>query len=81
MRLDSAGAIAAVRVGGDFYQRQSAGPELARRLVGERPTPESVGRALDAVYAAEPGMIEGVRSLNTLRNALLDAAERAAQHA
>lgn len=79
LQLDGAGRIAAARVGGDFYQRQRCGPELSRRLAGAAPTPESVGQALDAVYAVEPGAIEGVRSLNTLRSALLDAAQRAAR--
>lgn len=81
MRLDHAGAIAALRVGGDFYQPHDRPARLERELLGKPPHPELLGQALDAVYAAEPGKIEGVRSLNTLRNALLDAAEAAARAA
>jgi hypothetical protein len=76
VRLDASGAIEALEVGGDFFQQRECAAQLAARLVGKQPDPETVGAALDAVYAARPGLIEGVRSLTTLRSAILDAVER-----
>ena len=61
---------------------RAAGPELAGACVGERAdSPKAWAQRSTRCTRHEPGMIEGVRSLNTLRNALLDAAARAAQHA
>lgn len=80
-RLDAGGAFAAVRVAGDFYQHRACAPQLRAHLLGAAPDPDRIGAALDAVYAARPGLIEGVRSLNTLRSALLQAAERAGARA
>jgi hypothetical protein len=75
--LDAHGAIAALEVGGDFFQQRECPTQLAARLLGVRPDADTLGAALDSVYAARPGLIEGVRSLTSLRNALLDAAARA----
>jgi lipoate-protein ligase A len=76
-RLDTDGRIDAVQIGGDFFQHQDCAGQLAARLVGTRGGPMNVAAALDAVYAARPGLIEGVRSLRTLAAALLDAIDRA----
>jgi lipoate-protein ligase A len=76
-RLDARGCFEALRVGGDFYQRAECPAQLQARLLGEPANEERVGAALDAVYAAQPGAIEGVRRLTTLRDALLQAAQRA----
>jgi hypothetical protein len=76
VRLDASGAIAALEVGGDFFQHRECPVQLAGRLIGVQPDPDTIGAALDAVYAARPGLIEGVRSLTSLRSAILDAVER-----
>jgi hypothetical protein len=78
VRLDASGAIEAIEVGGDFFQQRECPAQLAAKLVGKQPDPETIGAALDAVYAARPGLIEGVRSLTTLRSAILDAVGRSA---
>jgi hypothetical protein len=77
MRLDGGGRVEDVRVAGDFFQHRPCGAELAAQLRGHLPDMELIGRALDAVYAARAGLIEGVRSLSTLHGALWEAAERA----
>jgi lipoate-protein ligase A len=76
-RLDEWGAIAALELGGDFMQRSSRGTALRDALVGIIPDAPHVGAAVDTVYGREPGALEGVRSLHTLRDAILDACERA----
>jgi hypothetical protein len=73
-RLDERGRFSALRVAGDFFQQRECPAQLAARLIGASPDPAG----LDAVYAARPGLIEGVRSLQTLRTAVLEATERAA---
>ena len=80
-RLDARGAVAELSLGGDFMQRGGRHQALAAALVGQLPDAPRVGAALDAVYAREPGAIEGVRSLHTLRDAILDACERAQSRA
>jgi hypothetical protein len=76
-RLDAHGRFAALRVGGDFLQRADCPEQLQVQLLGAHATDERIGAALDAVYAAEAGAIEGVRRLTTLQAALLQAAQRA----
>jgi lipoate-protein ligase A len=76
-RLDARGCFAALSVGGDFYQRAQCPAQLHAQLLGQPADEQRVGGALDAVYAAQPGAIEGVRRLTTLRDALLQAAQRA----
>jgi hypothetical protein len=73
--LDERGALSGVRMAGDFYQHRECPALLAARLLGREPSAEIVGAAVDAVYS-QPGMLEGVRSLDSLRAALLDAVER-----
>jgi hypothetical protein len=77
-RLDARGHLDALHLGGDFYQRAECPAQLRARLIGAPPSEERIGTALDAVYASRPGAIEGVRRLTTLRDALLQAAQRAA---
>jgi lipoate-protein ligase A len=76
VKLDGSGAIAQLEVGGDFFQHRECAAQLTARLIGTEPDADEIGAALDAVYAARPGLIEGVRSLTTLRSAILDAVER-----
>lgn len=78
VRLDDAGAIAALTLGGDLLQRSGRVEALRAALIGARPDPARVGAALDAVYGREAGALEGVRSLHSLRDAILDACTRAA---
>jgi hypothetical protein len=78
VRLDALGRLAAVQVGGDFFQQRGCPSQLEARLIGAQPGAQAVGAALDAVYGSQPGRIEGLRSLGTLRSAIMEAAERAA---
>jgi hypothetical protein len=78
VKLDAQGKLAALEVGGDFYQHDACPEQLAARLLGHAPTADAIGAALDAVYAARPGLIEGVRSLTILRDAIVEAVQRAA---
>jgi hypothetical protein len=75
VRLDARGCVTASRLAGDFYQHRACPAQLEARLLGTQPSLEAVGAALDAVYGVRPGLIEGVRSLDTLRAAILDAVE------
>jgi len=76
-RLDEAGQLADVALGGDLLQHRACPEQLRAELCGSQPDPDRIGAALDRVYAARPGLIEGVRTLGTLRDALLDASDRA----
>jgi lipoate-protein ligase A len=69
--------VRALSLCGDFFQHEACPEQLGARLIGQVPSANHVGAALDAVYGARPGLIEGIRSLNTLRDAILDAASRA----
>jgi hypothetical protein len=77
VRLDGTGKFADLALGGDLLQHRACPDQLREALHGAEPEPEGIGAALDQVYSARPGLIEGVRSLGSLRSALLDAAERA----
>ena len=76
-RLDGSGAIADVALGGDFFQHRACPEQLRAALIGGPADAQHIGAALDRVYAARPGLIEGVRSLASLRSALLDALDTA----
>jgi hypothetical protein len=78
VRLDAAGRLQELRLGGDFFQDHACPARLRERLLGQRPESDVVGASLDAVYAERLGLIEGVRSLRTLHAAILDAVARAA---
>jgi hypothetical protein len=69
--------LCALEVCGDFFQHAACPQQLTARLLGSEATAETVGAALDAVYGARPGLIEGVRSLNTLRDAIMEAVTQA----
>jgi hypothetical protein len=71
--LDDSGRIAQARLAGDFMQEEACAEELQTLLAGAQPTADPIGAALDRVYAAQPGRIEGVRNLPTLQRALLEA--------
>lgn len=77
--LRADGTLEALELGGDFFQQRACRDALAARLLGAPATPEAIGAAIDAVYAAT-GRIEGVRSLTSLRTAILDAVARAGAH-
>jgi hypothetical protein len=69
--FDELGAFTALELGGDFYQQRERSQELRGRLLGVQAEPAAIGAAVDAVYGT-PGAIEGVRSLTTLREAILN---------
>jgi hypothetical protein len=75
--LDPAGRFAHVRLGGDFFAHRACPVTLERVLLGVTPTTEMVARAVDAAYAEPRHDVEGVRSLKTFQEAILDAAEAA----
>jgi hypothetical protein len=77
VRLDERQRLQAVKLCGDFFQVRDCPAKLTELLLGQEPTADAVGAALDAVYAARPGVIEGVRSLHMLREVILNASERA----
>ena len=76
--LDSDGRIEKLRMAGDMFQERAFHRRLSEALVGKVPDELNVGEAIDVTYGP-PGAIEGVRKLQNLRAALLDAAARAAQ--
>lgn len=76
--LDAAGQLATVRLRGDFFQHDGCAPALQAELLGQPPTADAIGAALDRVYGRSPGLLEGVRSLRSLQDAVLDAVARAA---
>jgi len=78
LRLDSAGKVAAVRVAGDFFAHRGCMSTLERVLLGVSPTPELVGRAVDAAFSHASYDVEGIRSLRTFQDAIIDAAAAAA---
>jgi hypothetical protein len=71
--LDGAGKLRALRVAGDFFQDAGSEPALQRTLLGVEPTSTTIGHALDTVYARGGHELEGIRKLDTLREAILDA--------
>lgn len=72
--LDGAGKFAAVRVAGDFLAHRSCAVTLERVLRGVTPNPEMVARAVDAAFAQPGHDLEGIRSLRTFQDAIIDAA-------
>jgi hypothetical protein len=77
LALDSAGAISAARLAGDFLMHADCNADLEDALAGKPPTDDVFASALDSVLAHRVGLIEGVRSLRTLHAAFRDAASRA----
>jgi hypothetical protein len=78
--LDGEGRLAAVQLGGDFFQHDDCAQALQAELRGQAPTADAIGGALDRVYGRSPGLLEGVRTLRSLQDAVLGAASRAAGH-
>ena len=76
-RVDGDGRFRDLALGGDLLQHRACPQQLHAALCGATAGADEIGAALDAVYAARPGLIEGVRSLSSLRTALLDAVQRA----
>lgn len=75
--LNDAGRLSALRIAGDLMQHEGCPVALAEALLGTEPTARGIGGALDRIYAERPGLIEGVRSLGSLQQALLDAVAHA----
>ena len=78
LALDGAGKVAAVRVAGDFFAHRGCMTTLERVLLGVSPTQELVGRAVDAAFTHAGYDVEGIRSLRTFQDAIIDAAAAAA---
>jgi hypothetical protein len=78
LALDGAGKVAAVRVAGDFFAHRGCMVILERVLLGVSPTAEMVGRAVDAAFTHAGYDVEGIRSLRTFQDAIIDAAATAA---
>jgi len=74
VRLDGAGKFSAVRVAGDFLAHRACATTLERVLLGASPTSELVARAVDTAFARSGYDVEGIRSLHTFQEAILDAA-------
>jgi hypothetical protein len=75
--LDRSGKIHALRLAGDFFQDSGCSAALERTLLGVEPSAELVGRALDTVYGHGTHELEGVRSLLSFREVILEAAAHA----
>lgn len=75
--LDANGKIVRVRVAGDFFAHRACTTTLETRLSGASPDPLVVGEAVDAVFARSGYDVEGIRSLSVIRDAILEAAQRA----
>ena len=78
LALDGAGKVAAIRVAGDFFAHRGCMATLERVLLGVSPTTEHVGHAVDAAFAHAGYDSEGIRSLRTFQDAIIDAAAAAA---
>ncbi|HEX7477547.1 MAG TPA: hypothetical protein VF331_07050 [Polyangiales bacterium] len=74
--LDTVRKLDSVRLAGDFFADDASHAALVRALRGVEPRPELIGRALDAVYAGGRHELEGVRSLQTFQEAMLDSLQR-----
>ena len=68
------GHLAAARVAGDFYAQEAAIAALEHALVGLAPEPLELGAVIDRALGPGRGVIEGLRSLAPIRDALLAAA-------
>ncbi|MET0384356.1 MAG: hypothetical protein ABW321_00280 [Polyangiales bacterium] len=79
VRLDGAGKFAAVQVAGDFFAHRACAATLERVLIGVSPTPDLVARAVDAAFAHAGYDVEGIRSLRTFQDAIIDAADAASR--
>ena len=79
--LDEQGQLSDLALRGDFFMDRGAEAALRDKLLGRRPGLQSVGAAIDATFAAGTHEIEGVRSLDTLRTAILDATARSESNA
>jgi hypothetical protein len=77
--LDPAGRFAHVRLCGDFFAHRACAVTLERVLLGVTASPELVARAVDAAYAQPSHDLEGIRSLKTFQEAILDAADAASR--
>ncbi len=75
--LDRSGKLDQVRLAGDFFQDAGCPASLTRTLQGVEPSDALIGRGLDAVYAQGSHELEGVRSLRTFQEAILEAVEHA----
>ncbi len=75
--LDGAGKLRDVQLAGDFFCDDAGAAGLRRALSGVTPSADMLGRALDAVYGRSGHELEGVRSLQTFQEAILDAVQRA----
>lgn len=73
--LDHAGNFASVRVAGDFFAHRACLATLEKQLCGARPHVQTVGEAVDAVFARSGYDVEGIRSLSVIRDTILEAAE------
>lgn len=72
--LDRAGRIERARLAGDFYADERAIESLERALAGLAPDETTLGATIDRALGPGGGVIEGLRSLRPILDALLDAA-------
>lgn len=66
--------ITGARLAGDFFQDRIAPDALSHALAGQAPSRDVLAAALRGVYAPGRAVIEGVRGLDALADALADAA-------
>ena len=73
-RLDEGGAIADVRIAGDFFQDHDAPSALLQRLAEKPRSSELYASSINATWDGSTHVIEGVKSLDPILKALLEAA-------
>lgn len=69
------GAIEAAEVAGDFFQDADAPRVLRDKLVGQPPDPETVAGAVNDTWDGNKRVIEGIKELEPIVDALLEAAK------
>jgi hypothetical protein len=73
-RLDGNGTLADVRIAGDFFQDHDAPSALHDKLAGKPRTAELYASSVNATWDGATHVIEGVKSLDPILKALLEAA-------
>lgn len=73
-RLDDDGTIADVRVAGDFFQDHDAPSALFEKLARKPRTKELYAASINATWDGSTHVIEGVKALEPILRALLEAA-------
>lgn len=72
--LDEDGELTDVQIAGDFYQDEEAPRILREKLVGREPSAQLYAKAVNSTWDASKNFIEGLKDLDPILRALLEAA-------